>query len=115
MENDEWSPDEALGTESFRQADVAEDEGERTGATFLEDLEQDPSLDPAMIADEVEIEELGAQLDDPERLVTLQGGIDDPDGLDNPPRHPRSGDVGWDLDAPLVAGKEEDTTPEDLD
>ena len=115
MASDEWSPDEALGTESFRQADVAEDEAERTGANFLEDLEQDPSLDPSMTADELEIEELGAQLDDPERLVTLQGGIDDPDGLDRPPEHVRPGDEGWDLDAPLAAGQdEEDEAPPDL-
>ena len=39
---DEWSPDEALGTETFRQGDVAEDEGERISRSFLEDLEQDP-------------------------------------------------------------------------
>ena len=85
---DEWSPDEALGTETFRQGDVAEDEGERTNPSFLEDLEQDPSLDPALVADELELEELGAQLDDPELLVTLEGGIDDPDGADRPPaRH----------------------------
>jgi len=100
---DEWSPDEALGTETFRQGDVAEDEGERTNPAFLEALEQDPSLDPALVADELELEELGAQLDDPELLVTLEGGMDDPDGADLPPtRHP-DGEEGWDLGAPLAA------------
>ena len=101
---DEWSPDEALGTETFRQGDVAEDEGERTSRSFLEDLEQDPSLDPSLVADELELEELGAQLDDPELLVTLEGGIDDPDGIDTPrPRRHPEVDEGWDLNAPLVA------------
>lgn len=103
---DEWSPDEALGTETFRQGDVAEDEGERISRSFLEDLEQDPSLDPALIADELELQELGAQLDDPELLVTLEGGMDDPDGIDRPGLHlTRDGDEGWELGAPLVAGE----------
>ena len=34
--DDEWSPDEALGTETFRQGDVAEDEGERISPSFRE-------------------------------------------------------------------------------
>jgi hypothetical protein len=102
---DEWSPDEDLGTETFRQGDVAEDEGERLNPLFLEELEQDPSLDPALLADELELRELGAQLDDPELLVTLEGGMDDPDGIGGaaPPR-PREGQEGWDLGAPLVGG-----------
>jgi hypothetical protein len=112
MSDDEWSPDEALGTETFRQGDVAEDEGERLDPSFLEDLELDPSIDPVLVADERELEELGAQLDDPERVVTLQGGMDDPDGID--PRLPRNPDdrEGWDLSAPLAAGEEGDD-PED--
>ena len=101
---DEWSPDEALGTETFRQGDVAEDEGERTSRSFLEELEQDPSLDPALVADELELHELGAELDDPELLVTLEGGMDDPDGIDQRDlRRTRDGDEGWELSAPLVA------------
>jgi hypothetical protein len=105
---DEWSPDEALGTETFRQGDVAEDEGERVSQSFLEDLEQDPSLDPALIADELELQELGAQLDDPELLVSLEGGMDDPDGIDDPRRLCRDGDEGWSLNAPLVADRDDD-------
>jgi hypothetical protein len=110
---DEWSPDEALGTETFRQGDVAEDEGERTGRSFLEDLEQDPSLDPSLVADELELEELGANFDDPELLVTLEGGIDDPDGVDRPPEvHHHEGGEGWDLSAPLVSDEDEDVDNE---
>ena len=106
---DEWSPDEALGTETFRQGDVAEDEGERTNRSFLEHLELDPSLDPSLVADELELEELGAQLDDPELIVTLEGGIDDPDGADRPgATHHHDGEEGWDLSAPLVAREEDD-------
>jgi hypothetical protein len=106
---DEWSPDDNLGTETFRQGDVAEDEGERLSGSFLEDLELDPSLDPSLVADELELEELGSQLDDPELIVTLEGGMDDPDGIDRSGRPPRlEGVEGWDLGAPLVAGDADD-------
>ena len=44
----------------------------------------------------MELRELGAQLDDPELLVTLEGGIDDPDGIDTPgPRPYPEADEGW--------------------
>ena len=101
---DEWSPDEALGTETYRQGDVAEDEGERLNPSFLEQLELDPSLDPSLVADELELEELGAQLDDPELMVSLQGGMDDPDGIGSPAERSSGADEGWDLGAPLVRG-----------
>jgi hypothetical protein len=105
MSSNEWSPDEALGTETFRQGDVAEDEGERLDPHMREEVEQDPSLDPSLVADDLELEELGAQLDDPERLATLEGGMDDPDGVGAPDAAPsRPGDEGWDLSAPLVGG-----------
>ena len=55
------------------------------------------------MADELELEELGAQLDDPELIVTLEGGIDDPDGIDTAAGATAEGDEGWDLTAPLVA------------
>jgi hypothetical protein len=114
-ESTEWSPDEALGTETFRQGDVAEDENERISRSFLENLEQDPSLDPALVADERELQELGAQLDDPELLVTLDGGMDDPDGIDlRRPVGDRDGDEGWDLSAPLVAVEEDGDMMEDV-
>jgi hypothetical protein len=58
-----------------------------------------------LLADERELEELGAQLDDPELLVTLEGGMDDPDGVDRPPLpHSPDEDDGWDLDVPLASG-----------
>jgi hypothetical protein len=102
---DEWSPDEPLGTETYRQGDVAEDESERTERGYLDQLGADPSLDPTLLADDRELEELGAQFDDPELLVTLQGGMDDPDGIEAPPTpHDRDDDDGWDLSTPLAPG-----------
>ena len=113
--SDEWSPDEPSGTETFRQGDVAEDEHERLSPEFRESLELDPSLDPTLEADELELEELGAQLDDPERIVTLAGGMDDPDGLEVVPEPPDpADDEGWDLGAPLVDhGRNPQEEPDD--
>ncbi len=73
----------------------------------------DPSLDPTLQADEREFEEAGAELDDPETMATLDGGIDDPDGVGVPvPSAVTSReDEGWDLDAPITAG-DADTDPE---
>ncbi len=105
-QKDNWSPDEPLGTETFEQGDEALDEGTRIDPDYLEGIEDDPSLDPRLQVDERELEEVGAELDDSEDLVTLDGGIDDPDGRDEPPlgvRYRREDD-GWDLDAPFAAG-----------
>jgi hypothetical protein len=79
--NDEWSPDEPSGTEAFEQGDEALDEETRLDPDLLEDLELDPSLDPTLLLDERELEEAGVELDDPEKMATLDGGIDDPDGI----------------------------------
>ena len=99
--DDTWSPDEQSGTEAFEEGDEALDERTRTDPDFLESVELDPSLDPTLLLDERELEEVGATLDDPESLATLDGGIDDPDGIDPPPSRASSEDEGWDLDAPL--------------
>ncbi len=105
--DDEWSPDEPMGTETFRQGDVAEDESERLSPTFREDLERDPSLDPALVVDETELREIGAQLDDPELIVTMEGGMDDPDGIGPRAPHRNTEDEGWDLGATLIEAGEE--------
>ncbi len=100
----DWTPDEALGTETFEQGDDALDEESRLDPGFLEAVEQDPVLDPTLLVDLRELEEAGAELNDPEALVTLQGGIDDPDGLGGPTGRTLSrgeDEEGWDLDAPL--------------
>jgi hypothetical protein len=100
-QNDEQSPDEPLGTETFEQGDEALDEETRIDPDFLEDLERDPSLDPTLLVDDLELEEAGAKFDDPEVMATLDGGIDDPDGVGRlRGDETRSGDEeGWDLDA----------------
>jgi hypothetical protein len=100
-QNDEQSPDEPLGTETFEQGDEALDELSRIDPDFLEDLERDPSLDPTLLVDDLELEEAGATFDDPEVMATLDGGIDDPDGVGRPRRDEtrRDDEEGWDLDA----------------
>jgi hypothetical protein len=99
-QSDEQSPDEPLGTETFEQGDEALDEQDRLDPEFLEALQRDPSLDPSLASDELELEEAGATFDDPELLATLDGGIDDPDGVGPPGGRTRDErDEGWDLDA----------------
>lgn len=85
--NDEWSPDEPAGTEAFEPGDEALDDTSGRRTDGVEDMEQDPSLDPTLLADERERQEAGTALDDPEAMAVLDGGIDDPDGSG-----PRAGD-----------------------
>jgi hypothetical protein len=102
-QDDDWSPDEPLGTETFEQGDDALDDKTQLDPDFLESVELDPSLDPNLQADDRELEEAGAELDDPEALATLDGGIDDPDGIGEPTTRERAKAAdheGWDLDAP---------------
>jgi hypothetical protein len=100
-QNDEQSPDEPLGTETFEQGDEALDEQSRLDPEFLEDVERDPSLDPTLQVDDLELEEAGAKFDDPEVLAMLDGGIDDPDGVGGSSGKVdrRDDEEGWDLDA----------------
>jgi len=105
----DWSPDEPLSAEAFEPGDEARDERERTDPDFVEDVEVDPSLDPTLQVDERELDEADAELDDPEEMVTLEGGIDDPDGLGGPSsrtRLRREDEDGWDLDASTGPGNE---------
>jgi hypothetical protein len=113
--SDTWSPDEPQRTDTFEQGDEAIDEDERLDPDFGEELQQDPSIDPTLQVDDRELEEAGAELDDPEDLVTLAGGIDDPDGLGGPTNRDvarRADDEGWDLDASLIRGNRD---PDDLE
>jgi hypothetical protein len=110
-QNDDWSPDEPLGTETFEQGDDALDDEDQLDPNFLESVELDPSLDPTLQTDDRELEEAGVELDDPEAMATLDGGIDDPDGIGEPPARDRAqaaDDEGWDLDAPEVTGGDVD-------
>lgn len=100
--NGSWSPDEPLGTETFEQGDEALELGEQLDPEFLENLEIDPSIDPTLQVDDRELEEAGAELDDPESMAIIDGGFDDPDGLGGPSSRSqvKSDDAeGWDLDA----------------
>lgn len=111
-ESDDWSPDEPSGTEAFEQGDEAFDEGARLDPDLVEATENDPSLDPVLQVDERELQEAGADFDDPEVMATLAGGGDDPDGLGGPPspsRSRREDEDGWYLDAPSVRSNESDT------
>lgn len=114
--DDEWSPDEPLATEAFEQGDEAFDEGSRIDSKMMEQVQADPSLDPTLQVDERELEEAGAELDDPEDMVTLLGGVDDPDGRGEPTRRSRSrreDEGGWTLDVPETAGSAPDMDSND--
>jgi hypothetical protein len=98
-QNDDYSPDEQLGTEAFEQGDEAADEETRLNPDFVEEVEGDPSLVPTLQADDREMEEAGAKFDDPENLAVLDGGMDDPDGVGPGSRGSDLDEDGWDLDA----------------
>ncbi len=111
--SDEWSPDEPSGSDPFEQGDEALDDRTALDPNFLEAVELDPSLDPTLQVDDKELEEAGAEFDDPETLATLDGGIDDPDGIGAPTAAERAkaaDDDGWDLDAPEVAEDDSEAT-----
>jgi hypothetical protein len=64
----------------------------RMAYSGLTDIENPP-------LDEIELEEAGLLLDDPDAIALLPGGMDDPDGVTSPPvRRPAVDEVGWDLD-----------------
>jgi len=98
---DDWSPDQQLDSETFEQADEALDEED----AFSSEDDSPDALAPTnrqLPIDDLELKEVGANLDDPEQLAVLDGGIDDPDGVggDEVGSRPRSlDDEGWDLDA----------------
>ncbi len=105
-QNDEWSPDQPAGSEPFEQGDEALDEETRLDPGFLEAVELDPSLEPTLQTDSRELEEAGAELDDPEASAILDWGIDDPDGVGGPTDRERAraaDEEGWHLDAPITA------------
>ncbi|HEX3621432.1 MAG TPA: hypothetical protein VHT97_03870 [Acidimicrobiales bacterium] len=97
----DWSPDEPLETETFEAWDEAADDEEGSSPGQLDGSMAETSLDEQLLLDETEVNEVGVNLDDPERMAVLDGGADDPDGvgIDVPPGEPRVGEEGWDLDA----------------
>lgn len=109
-DSDEWSPDEPLGEETYESWDEALDERDELEPDALGDPEGERELDSQLYLDDTAAEEAGAELDDPEHLAVLDGGIDDPDGVGEPSASTEGADdLGWDLDA----GDRE--TAEDID
>jgi hypothetical protein len=86
-------------TETFENLDEALDDEDEVGGGSGVRHEGARDLDTDLTVDEAELEEVGANLDDPEQMSILDGGIDDPDGS-GPARHSRRDDEtdGWDLD-----------------
>jgi hypothetical protein len=72
-ESSEWEDDSQAGAEQLEQGDEALDEEVRLDPSFLEQVEGDPSLDPGLSVDELELEEAGLKLDDP---YEPEGGAD---------------------------------------
>jgi len=100
-QSDDWSPDQPLDSETLEQADEALDEDDAFSSEDDNPDAQAPTNRQLPI-DDLELEEAGANLDDPEQLAVLDGGIDDPDGVggDEVGTSSRSlDDEGWDLDA----------------
>ena len=102
MTSTEWSPDEPLETEAFDAWDEALDSEDELEPDVLDRPEGERALDLQLVVDERELEELGAEFDDPEQFAVLDGFMDDPDGVGAPTLSTRAretDDQGWDLDA----------------
>jgi hypothetical protein len=101
-EGDTWSPDDAPDNEAYESWDEALDDEDALDPDGR-GPEGERSLDSQLTVDEAEIHEAGVSLDEPERLAVLNGGMDDPDGVDPGRAEVDNGDGletdGWDLDA----------------
>ncbi|MCL2395311.1 MAG: hypothetical protein FWC87_11575 [Acidimicrobiaceae bacterium] len=85
-------PDE---NEAFANLDESLDDEDAYGSAFEVGPEGERDLDVDLTVDQMELEEAGANFDDPERVSLLQGGMDDPDGTGPPEVDPER---GWDID-----------------
>lgn len=91
----EGPPDENEAYEPFDEASDDEDI-ERPGAFNNPEGERD--LDRELVADQLELKEIGANLDDPEQMsLLLDGAMDDPDGLEASVPRPRTSAEAEDL------------------
>jgi hypothetical protein len=97
--SDTWSPDESPDNEAYESWDEALDQQDELEPDRLGGPEGERSLDRQLVVDQGEVEEAGVGLDDPERMATIDGGGDDPDGDEPPPSTGSVDDEGWDLDA----------------
>jgi hypothetical protein len=91
------TPDEPPdNNEAFASLDESLDDEDAYGSAFEPGPEGERDLDAELTVDEAELEEAGANLDDPERLSLLDGGMDDPDGVGPAPSVDE--ERGWDVD-----------------
>jgi hypothetical protein len=106
-------PEEPPGeNEAFESFDEALDDEDAVSGDPGGGHEAARDLDTELVVDETELEEAGANLDDPERISLLDGGMDDPDGSGPPPR--RADEAGWNLDPEdAMADEEDDDRPID--
>jgi hypothetical protein len=81
--------------ESLDELDLPGHGGGPEGGRDVEDL----------VVDREALRELGADLDDPERIALLDGGMDDPDGVELPRRSP-PGAAGDEIEPGGVPGLE---------
>lgn len=65
--------------EAFENLDEALDEIDAQRG-FIGGPEGQRDLDSELVVDRAELREAGAELDDPEQMALLEGGMDDPDG-----------------------------------
>lgn len=106
-------PDE---NEAFEPLDESLDEEDLPGHGGGPEGERE--LDRDLITDRTALREVGADLDDPDRIALLDGGMDDPDGSGPPrddellPEEAPEGTDGEDVDPEL---EEIDTDATDLD
>jgi hypothetical protein len=91
------TPDEAPDdNETFANLDEALDDDDAYGSAFRRGPEGERDIDDDLTVDQEELEEAGANLDDPERLALIDGGMDDPDGAGPAPAP--DPERGWDVD-----------------
>jgi hypothetical protein len=112
----EEPPGENEAYESFDEAlDDQDTPGHGPGPEGQRDL------DSEIVADQTALEQVGANLDDPDRISLLDGGMDDPDGSGPPPTPEDRGSVVGVEEEPLdpeleiidVDATEMDQVPDD--
>jgi hypothetical protein len=97
VSNGDSTPDQAPDdNEAFENLDEALDDEDAYGSAFRPGPEGERDIDDDLIVDQEELEEAGANFDDPERLALIDGGMDDPDGAGPAPK--ADPERGWDID-----------------
>jgi hypothetical protein len=116
----EEPPDE---NEAFANLDEVADDRDALGAESGGGPEGTRDLDTDLIVDHAELQEAGAELDDPESMAMLDGGMDDPDGTGAPAAQRADDEAGWDVDPVAAdtgggrqseAGADGDAIPDDM-